>query len=284
MIPSRQAGDILSGMWLLISRHRPGHQDAAVGSGVRDRRDRAGQRAGGRVRRHPGHAGSGWPRRVIRSSRGWSSATTASSRPPSCPAAGSPRRRTSTTSWATGWPGPTPAPSARSKAGRWTCWRPTTGDAPLPPVAPPVGLTQRVRLGRDYYVRVDTSRLLRRPAGHRPLRRRHRLPDQVEAVCDGQPVARHDRSWAKQGVITDPDHRATAAQMRQALALQRQSRQAADPPARRRSRRRAARTARLRRPVRRRLHRPHHRKRGTREHRPPRPHQRPEHRKTGCHR
>ena len=27
---------------------------------------------------------------------------------------------------------------------------------PLPPVDPPIGLTQRIRLARDYYVRVDT--------------------------------------------------------------------------------------------------------------------------------
>jgi len=40
-------------------------------------------------------------------------------------------------------------------------------------------------------------------------------------------VARHTRSWATQGVVTDPAHRATAAQMRQALAEDRQRRQAA---------------------------------------------------------
>ena len=37
-------------------------------------------------------------------------------------------------------------------------------------------------------------------------------------LCDGQIVARHHRSWAKQAVITDPAHAATAQQMRQALA------------------------------------------------------------------
>jgi hypothetical protein len=46
-------------------------------------------------------------------------------------------------------------------------------------------------------------------------------------VCDGQLAARHHRSWAKHGVVTDPAHATTAQQMRQALALQRQNRQAA---------------------------------------------------------
>jgi hypothetical protein len=97
----------------------------------------------------------------------------------------------------------------------------------LPPVAPPIGLTQRVRLGRDYYVRVDTVDYSVDP------RFIGRFVDvtaslhEVRAVCEGQPAARHVRCWAKHGVVTDPDHRATAARMRQALALERQSRQAA---------------------------------------------------------
>jgi hypothetical protein len=45
--------------------------------------------------------------------------------------------------------------------------------------------------------------------------------------CDGQVVARHQRSWAKQIVVTDPVHAATAQRMREALALDRQKRQAA---------------------------------------------------------
>lgn len=97
----------------------------------------------------------------------------------------------------------------------------------LPPIAPSVGLTQRVRLGRDYYVRVDTVDYSVDP------RFIGRFVDvtasltEVRAVCDGQPAARHARSWAKHGVITDPLHQATAATMRHALAIERQSRQAA---------------------------------------------------------
>jgi hypothetical protein len=49
----------------------------------------------------------------------------------------------------------------------------------------------------------------------------------VTVRCDGQVVARHDRSWAKHGVITDPVHVATAKLMRHALADDRRRRQEA---------------------------------------------------------
>ena len=97
----------------------------------------------------------------------------------------------------------------------------------LPPIAPPIGLTQRVRLGRDYYVRVDTVDYSVDPRFIGRIIDVTASLTEVTAVCDGQPAARHDRSWAKQGVVTDPHHKTTAAKMRQALALDRQSRQAA---------------------------------------------------------
>jgi transposase len=98
---------------------------------------------------------------------------------------------------------------------------------PLPPVDPPTGLNHRIRLGRDYYVRVDTVDYSVDP------RMIGRFVDvtaslaEVSVCCDGQIVARHPRSWAKHGVITDPAHAGTARQMRQALAADRQRRQAA---------------------------------------------------------
>ena len=52
-------------------------------------------------------------------------------------------------------------------------------------------------------------------------------PTTVEAFCDGQLVAHHDRSWARHMVITDPAHVATAHQMRLALAEQRRTQQQA---------------------------------------------------------
>ncbi|MEU6972204.1 IS21 family transposase [Kitasatospora aureofaciens] len=97
----------------------------------------------------------------------------------------------------------------------------------LPPFMPPIGLTQRVRLGRDYYVRVDTVDYSVDPQVIGRFVDVTAMPDTVTAICDGQVVAHHRRSWAKQAVVTDPVHAATAARMRQALALDRQRRQAA---------------------------------------------------------
>jgi hypothetical protein len=97
----------------------------------------------------------------------------------------------------------------------------------LPPLDPPIGLNHRVRLSRDYYVRVDTVDYSVDPRVIGKFVDVTASPQEVTVCCDGQVVARHTRSWARQGVVTDPAHAATAAQMRQALALQRQSRQAA---------------------------------------------------------
>jgi transposase len=97
----------------------------------------------------------------------------------------------------------------------------------LPPVIPPIGLTQRVRLGRDYYVRVDTVDYSVDPRFIGRFVDVSASLHEVKVVCDGQLAARHLRSWAKHGVVTDPNHRATAAKMRQALAAERQSRQQA---------------------------------------------------------
>lgn len=98
---------------------------------------------------------------------------------------------------------------------------------PLPPAAPATGLAQRVRLGRDYYVRVDTADYSVDPRAIGRLVDVTASPDTVTVRCAGQVVAEHPRSWARQGVITDPAHAAAAAQMRQALALDRQARQQA---------------------------------------------------------
>jgi hypothetical protein len=94
----------------------------------------------------------------------------------------------------------------------------------LPPVDPPTGLPQRVRLGRDYYVRVDTCDYSVDPRAIGRFVDVIASPQQVTVRCDGQVVACHARSWAKQGVVTDPTHAATAKQMRQALADDRQRR------------------------------------------------------------
>ncbi len=84
----------------------------------------------------------------------------------------------------------------------------------LPPHPPTTGLQMRVRLGRDYYVRVDGNDYSVDP------RMIGRLVDvtatltRVIVVGDGVAAADHERSWATGGVITDPGHVMTARGLR----------------------------------------------------------------------
>ncbi|MFD8495788.1 IS21 family transposase [Amycolatopsis sp. NPDC059657] len=99
---------------------------------------------------------------------------------------------------------------------------------PLPPVAPPIGLSNRIRLGRDYYVRVDTVDYSVDP---RVIGRFVDVTADTRVVtvlCNGEVVAQHERSWAKHGVITDPAHQGVAATLRKSYAAQRKQRATAD--------------------------------------------------------
>ena len=86
---------------------------------------------------------------------------------------------------------------------------------PLPPVAPALGWVNRVRLGRDYYVRVDSSDYSVDPAVI------GRFVDvtgdlaRVEVRHEGRLVAAHDRVWARDMIITDPAHVAAAKVLRE---------------------------------------------------------------------
>jgi hypothetical protein len=100
----------------------------------------------------------------------------------------------------------------------------------LPPLAPVTGFTARIRLGRDYYVRVlgndysvDPSFIGRMVDVHGGL-------DQVVVTCEGQVAARHARSWTTRGTVTDPAHRARAAELRQAHDQARVERARVIPP------------------------------------------------------
>lgn len=97
----------------------------------------------------------------------------------------------------------------------------------LPPSDPAVGLAHRIRLGRDYYVRVDTSDYSVDPRVIGKLVDVTASATTITVSCDGQTVARHIRSWAKAQTVTDPAHAATAAVMRAALAQERARRVAA---------------------------------------------------------
>ena len=87
----------------------------------------------------------------------------------------------------------------------------------LPPVPLHLGWHNRIRLGRDYYVRVDTNDYSVDP---------HAIGRLVDVSADlarvkvhfgGRVVADHPRSWARGRVVTDPAHVAAAAVLRAAF-------------------------------------------------------------------
>ncbi len=85
---------------------------------------------------------------------------------------------------------------------------------PLPPIAPVTGLRQRVRLGRDYYVRAGSNDYSVDP---RFIGRFVDIAmdlDHVTITCAGQPAGRHLRCWTTGRTITDRDHVAIAQHLR----------------------------------------------------------------------
>ena len=87
----------------------------------------------------------------------------------------------------------------------------------LPPLAPAHGFTARVRLPRDYYVRVAGNDYSVHPTAI------GRMVDvvadlaAVRVALDGRVVAVHRRSWGTAGTVTDPEHVAAAARLREAF-------------------------------------------------------------------
>lgn len=84
----------------------------------------------------------------------------------------------------------------------------------LPPMSPVVGLTHRVRLGRDYYVRIDANDYSVDPRCIGRFVDVTASPTEVTVRLDGQVAARHKRCWAAGHTITDPAHVTTAATLR----------------------------------------------------------------------
>ena len=85
---------------------------------------------------------------------------------------------------------------------------------PLPPVPLHLGWRNRIRLGRDYYVRLDTNDYSVDPHAIGALVDVTADLDRVRVRAGGRVVAEHPRVWARGQVITDPAHRAAAAQLR----------------------------------------------------------------------
>ena len=97
---------------------------------------------------------------------------------------------------------------------------------PLPPVAPAVGWVNRVRLGRDYYVRVDSNDYSVDPAVIGRFVDVTADLTRVEVRHKGRLVAAHDRVWARGMTVTDPAHVAAAKVLREQFQ---QPRPAPDP-------------------------------------------------------
>lgn len=86
---------------------------------------------------------------------------------------------------------------------------------PLPPVPLHLGWRNRVRLGRDYYVRVDTNDYSVDPRAVGRLVDVSADLDRVRVRSDGRLIAEHARVWARGMTITDPAHLETAKTLRE---------------------------------------------------------------------
>ncbi|TDL33764.1 IS21 family transposase [Arthrobacter nitrophenolicus] len=87
----------------------------------------------------------------------------------------------------------------------------------LPPVPPVTGFTARVRLPRDYYVRMGSNDYSVHPQA---IGRFVDVTADLETVTislDGRIVGTHTRSWATKQTITDPGHVEAARALRKAF-------------------------------------------------------------------
>lgn len=84
----------------------------------------------------------------------------------------------------------------------------------LPPAVLQLGWHHRVRLGRDYYVRLDSNDYSVDPSVIGRMVDVHADLDQVRIKADGRLVGEHSRVWARHRTITDPRHVQIAAQLR----------------------------------------------------------------------
>ncbi|MBG6240103.1 enamine deaminase RidA (YjgF/YER057c/UK114 family) [Mycetocola sp. CAN_C7] len=94
----------------------------------------------------------------------------------------------------------------------------------LPPMPPVTGLRSRVRLARDYYVRIDSVDYLVDPRVIGRLVDVTATLTRVLVTCGGQVVADHARCWADRVVVTDPAHVAAAKSLRRSFADDRRAR------------------------------------------------------------
>ena len=85
----------------------------------------------------------------------------------------------------------------------------------LPPIALQLGWRGRVRLGRDYYVRVDSNDYSVDPTAIGRLVDVTADLERVRVRLEGRVITEHARVWARGSTITDPAHVATARLLRE---------------------------------------------------------------------
>jgi transposase len=84
----------------------------------------------------------------------------------------------------------------------------------LPPIPLHLGWRNKIRLGRDYYVRLDTNDYSVDPSVIGRMVDVAADLERVRVRCEGRIVAEHVRVWARGTTVTDPTHVETAAVLR----------------------------------------------------------------------
>jgi hypothetical protein len=84
----------------------------------------------------------------------------------------------------------------------------------LPPIPLHLGWRNKIRLGRDYYVRLDTNDYSVDPTMIGRMVDVSADLERVRVRCEGRIVAEHRRCWARGTTVTDPAHVQTAARLR----------------------------------------------------------------------
>ena len=87
----------------------------------------------------------------------------------------------------------------------------------LPPIPPVLGVLGRVRLARDYYLRVASNDYSAHPSAIGSFVDVSYDLDEVNFHALGRCVGSHRRSWARTQTITDPAHVAAAKELRHAF-------------------------------------------------------------------
>jgi len=85
---------------------------------------------------------------------------------------------------------------------------------PLPPIPLHLGWRNKIRLGRDYYVRLDTNDYSVDPTVIGRMVDVTADLDRVRVRAEGRIVAEHARIWARGTTVTDAVHVETAAWLR----------------------------------------------------------------------